>query len=256
MSGERSRLLVVDVGNSSTVVGVYHCGRIRRTARIPTDALTVRTLHAHLRTLLQGAAVGGAAWASVVPAVEATVAGALEQCVGRPALQVCHTLDLGAPIAYPDPAAMGADRLANLAGTVARYPLPAIVVDIGTATTFDVIRKRRGYVGGAIAPGPDLMLDYLNERTALLPRAELHPVRSAIGRSTVQAIQLGALHGYRGMVKEIVEQLTRPLRARQVTLCATGGYAAWVLRGMSLPFVYDRYLTLYGIARIYEWNTP
>ncbi len=247
-------LLVVDVGNSNTVLGLYHRGRIRRTARMPTSAIGIRRFTQAARDLLGTMSPTGAAWASVVPRVNAIVEKGLRTLCGHSVLGVHHHLKLGAPVTYPDPAAMGPDRLANLAGTVARYALPAIVVDIGTATTFDVIRARKGHVGGVIAPGPDLMLDYLAERTALLPHIDLHPVRAPVGRSTTQAMQLGALHGYRGMVKEIVQQLIKKLPAAPVTLCATGGYAAWVLRGMELPFVYDRDLTLYGIARIYELN--
>lgn len=247
-------LLVVDVGNSSTVLGLYRRGRIQRTRRLPTAEIGPRRFTRAARDLLQSVVPDGGAWASVVPHVNAVLEKSLKSLCRDSVVGVQHELNLGAPITYPDPAAMGPDRLANLAGTVARYPLPAIVVDIGTATTFDIIRARKGYVGGVIAPGPDLMLDYLADRTALLPHIELHPVRSPVGRSTTQAMQLGALHGYRGMVKEIVQQLLKKLPAAKVTLCATGGYAAWVLRGMELPFVYDRDLTLYGIARIYELN--
>lgn len=248
------RLLVVDVGNSSTALGVYAGGRIVRRERIPTRQLKVRAATALMRDVIGSRGVDGAALASVAPSVVPVVAKAVHAAAGVDPLRIHYQLVLGAPINYPRPEVLGADRLANLAGAVDRYPLPAIVVDIGTATTFDVIRPRKGYCGGAIAPGPALMLEYLAERTELLPSIDLIPVRRGIGRQTEEAMRLGALHGYRGMVKEIVAQLMRSLRTRSVTLCATGGYAAWVLRGMELPFVYDPDLTLRGIGKIYEWN--
>lgn len=249
-----ARLAVIDVGNSSTAFGLYERGRIKAQERVPTN----KRMPAEIERLVQqwqaGQALTGAAVASVVPAANAALKKALRRRIDEWPLFVDHRLALGAPITYPDPASIGPDRLANLAGAVGRYQAPVIVVDIGTATTFDIIQARKGYTGGVIAPGPALMLDYLAEKTALLPRIDLTPVRAMIGKSTEQAMRLGALHGYRGMVKEIVNQLGRTIRGRPATLCATGGYARWVLKGMELPFIYDKDLTLYGIGRIYELN--
>lgn len=248
------RLLVVDVGNSSTSFGLYAGGRVRRQLRVDTHLLKVRKAQALIRELI-GKGVDGAALASVVPAVNDLLCKAIRISAGVQALRVHHALRLGARVTYPDPDSIGEDRLCNLAGAVARYRAPVIVVDIGTATTFDIIQRRKGYTGGIIAPGPALMLEYLAEKTALLPRIDLTPVRQHIGKTTEQAMRIGALHGYRGMVKEITHYLMRRMKNRDITLCATGGYARWVLQGMDLPFIYDKDLTLYGIARIYELNT-
>lgn len=250
----RDRLLVIDVGNSSTALGVYQSGRIRSCTRMDTRTLTVKQLQACVGTWHRRAALGGAAFASVAPVADGVVQRAVQKVLRADPLKVHYGLQLGAPITYPEPETVGADRLANLAGAVARYRAPVIVVDIGTATTFDIIQPRKGYTGGVIAPGPALMLDYLAEKTALLPRIDLTPVRQRIGKSTEQAMRLGALHGYRGMVKEICIYLMRQINNRNLTLCATGGYARWVLNGMELPFIYDKDLTLYGIGRIYELN--
>ena len=250
------RLLVVDVGNSSTSMGLYVNGRVLQRKRIPTVSLKTasRESNALIRALVGDQGVHGASVASVVPAMNEAVCSLIRAGAGVDALMIRHGLKLGAPVSYPDPESLGADRLANLSGAVSRYRAPLIVVDVGTATTFDVIQSRKGYTGGVIAPGPDLMLSYLAEKTALLPALDLMPVRAAIGRSTEDAMRLGALHGYRGMVKGVIAHLKRRMRNKRITLCATGGYARWVLKGMELPFVYDKDLTLYGVGRIYELN--
>ncbi len=249
------RLVVIDVGNSSTSLGLYAGGRIRKSIRENTQTLSLRHARSLIQKLVGHSGIDGAALASVSPSVNATLVKAIREAAHVPTLRIRHTLQLGASISYPEPESMGEDRLANLAGAVARYAAPVIVVDIGTATTFDIIQPRKGYSGGVIAPGPALMLEYLAERTALLPRIDLTPVRQAIGKSTEQAMRIGALHGYQGMVKEITRFLMKNMKNRRITLCATGGYACWVLKGMDLPFIYDKHLTLYGIARIYELNT-
>ena len=245
---------VIDVGNSSTSLGWYTSDRIQKRERIATSELDGPSLRKLLKAWRAQRQPQGVVVASVVPAVNDKLIQVARRVSGTEPLQVDHRMKLGASITYPQPERIGQDRLANVAGAVARYEVPIIVIDIGTATTFDIIQPRKGYTGGVIAPGPDLMLSYLAEKTSLLPPVELTPIRQSVGKSTEQAMRLGALHGYRGMVKEICLHLMRRLRYRRVTLCATGGYARWVLKGMELPLYYDRDLTLYGLGRIYELN--
>ncbi|RYD18213.1 MAG: type III pantothenate kinase, partial [Verrucomicrobiaceae bacterium] len=122
-----------------------------------------------------------------------------------------HMLDASSPLGmgidYPNPAQIGADRLANAAGVVSRHGVPAIIIDFGTAVTFDVISAEPAYCGGVIAPGLGAMSDYLTKKTALLPEIELEEPSSAIGKSTVHAMQVGAVIGYRGLVKEIIARV-------------------------------------------------
>jgi type III pantothenate kinase len=122
-------------------------------------------------------------------------------------LEVRPGLDLGIGIDYPDPDSIGADRLANAAACALLHGAPGIVVDFGTAVTFDVISKSGNYIGGVIAPGLNAMTGYLHDRTALLPNIKLREPRSAVGRSTEQAMLSGAVHGYRGLVKEILARI-------------------------------------------------
>ena len=151
---------------------------------------------------------------------------------------------------YPRPETIGADRLADAAGAVSRYGAPVLVMDFGTALTAAVVTRDRVWRGGVIAPGFPLMRDYLFERTAKLPRMELGTGKAPkIGRSTEEAMRFGALVGYRGMVREIVAELKKNFR-EDFRLVATGGFAKWALKDIGLPFVIDPTLTLYGAGLI------
>jgi len=151
---------------------------------------------------------------------------------------------------YPEPSTIGADRLADAAGAVARYGAPVLVMDFGTALTAAVVTEDCVWRGGVIAPGFPLMRDYLFERTAKLPKMTLGSgCAPKIGRSTEEAMRFGALVGYRGMVREIVAELRKNFKT-DFRLVATGGFAKWVLKGLDLPFVIDPTLTLFGAGLV------
>jgi type III pantothenate kinase len=156
---------------------------------------------------------------------------------------------LGMGIDYPLPAQIGADRLANAAGVLTRHGVPAIVIDFGTAVTFDVISDQPAYCGGVIAPGLGAMSGYLPQKTALLPAIELEEPASAIGKSTVHAMQAGAVFGYRGLVKEIIGRIRAELSG-QPKIIATGGDAALIARGVREIDVVDPDLTLDGLRQV------
>ena len=153
---------------------------------------------------------------------------------------------------YPYPERIGADRLADAAGGLARYGAPLIVVDFGTALNFEVVDARPAYVGGVITPGLPLMTSYLHEKTALLPKVTLGTMQTpAVGKSTEEAIALGAQVGYRGIVRELLAHLQRPFDGK-AKVVATGGYAEWVLQGSDLEIEIDPTLTLFGLGKIFE----
>ena len=254
MMRTKANILLVDVGNTSTTLGLWNGGRIVKTGRVPTAQRDVQVVLAVVRRWLGRRPIDDAVVSTVVPAVRPLWQKVLSALGAAQPLDVNHHVKLGVKISYPHPASIGADRLANAAGVVADYGAPAIVVDFGTATTFDVISRKHGYIGGIIAPGLALMFDYLAERTALLPHLHLAPVRGRVGRSTAQAMQLGAWWGYRGLTREILAELTRGLRERPVRLIATGGYAARLAHGAHLGLTVDMDLTLRGLGRIYELN--
>ena len=212
---------------------------------IPTREVSEERLDDALKGLHYDAAVV----CSVVP----RVADVLRNWLTRPSHFLSCDSRLGVGIDYPSPRQIGADRLANAAGAVAYYGYPCIVVDFGTAVTFDVIGPERTYLGGAIAPGLASMGDYLARNTALLPAIEPHEPKHAIGTSTVEAMHSGAVYGYRGMVKEILAKLEEEM-GRRPTVVATGGDAALIARGVPRIDHVDPDITLNGLRMVAGLN--
>ena len=251
---QKINILLIDVGNTSTTLGLWDGERVVKTGRVPSNERDAKLVLGTVRRWLVRRKISDAVLSTVVPTVRPLwrkVCGALG---AQHPLDVNYRLKLGVKISYPQPASIGADRLANAAGVVARYGAPAIVVDFGTATTFDVISAKCGYIGGIIAPGLALMFDYLAERTALLPHLHLMTTHGRVGRSTAQAMQLGARWGYRGLTREILAELARGVGEKNVRLIATGGLADQLVRCAHLGLKVDSSLTLYGLGRIYALN--
>ena len=264
MEGRALRQLVVDVGNTSTAVGLWLDGRVSKVAHIDGMAPAGRVEQVERAVLSFRGSLAGVAYVSVVPKAD-RLYKAMFRRLGLKVRQVSYRDFNGgssgrrsrfsAPpsalrLSYPHPETIGADRLADAAGAVARYGAPVLVMDFGTALTAAVVTKDRVWRGGVIAPGFPLMRDYLFERTAKLPRMQLGRGREPkIGRSTEEAMRFGALVGYRGMVREIVRTLRRNF-GEEFRLVATGGFAKWALAGLDLPFTIDPTLTLYGAGLI------
>jgi type III pantothenate kinase len=160
-----------------------------------------------------------------------------------------HASPLGMAIDYPNPPQIGADRLANAAGVLSRHGAPAIIIDFGTAVTFDVISDQPAYCGGVIAPGLGAMSGYLPQKTALLPSIELEEPASAIGKSTVHAMQSGAVFGYRGLVREIIARIRAELHGH-ARIIATGGDAALIASGVPEIDAVDADITLDGLRQV------
>lgn len=160
---------------------------------------------------------------------------------------VSHKSPMNIKIRYPRPEKLGADRIANGVAVAEFYPCPCIVVDFGTAVTFDVISAKKEYLGGAIAPGLNAMADYLHERTALLPHMQLKEPKRIIGQSTVEAMEVGTVIGYCGLVKEIIRETKTALRSKKVTVVATGGHAELIAKHVPEIQHIRPLLTLEGI---------
>jgi type III pantothenate kinase len=193
----------------------------------------------------------GAALCSVVPAATPHVQRVLGDLWGQTALELNHRSLPGLGIDYPKPATIGPDRLANALAARARWGAPVIVIDFGTAVTFDVVDRNGNYVGGIIAPGLAALTDYLHEKTALLPRIRIREAPRALGRSTEEAMRIGAVRGYRGLIRGLLADLKAELRCRRLPVVATGGYAA--LMATQLPEIgaVDPALTLDGVRRFW-----
>lgn len=207
---------------------------------IPTSDITVDSV----RSLTQDISFDAVLLCSVVP----DKAAVLRECFAAhlPFHQVSCASQMPLSIDYPMPRQIGADRLANAVGVVRKYPVPAIVIDFGTAVTFDVISSAPAYCGGVIAPGLGAMNEYLHRKTALLPLIELAEPEHAIGKSTQEAMLAGAVYGYRGLVKEILDQLTREI-GEPTTIIATGGDAALIAQGVTEIQHVDPTITMEGL---------
>jgi len=214
--------LLIDISNSFTKLAFATRQRISKTTRIETPRLT----NAALKRFIRNRKIDRVVVCSVVPKKNSAVRSAAK---GAKILWLTPKVKLGVGIDYPNPKAIGADRLANAAAVAALYGCPAIVVDFGTAVTFDIVSAQRKYIGGVIAPGLESMTNFLYQRTALLPRLSLREPRSAVGRSTLEAMRAGAVIGYRGLVREIIARIKAERFARQkVQVIATGGYAGLI----------------------------
>jgi type III pantothenate kinase len=185
--------------------------------------------------------------ASVVPVKAKVLRDFLEHRV--PVHMLDYRSPLGMGIDYPEPGQIGADRLANAVGVLARHGAPAVVIDSGTAVTFDVVSAAPAYCGGVIAPGLGAMTGYLAQKTALLPEIVLEEPASAIGKSTIHAMQVGAVIGYRGLVREILARICAQLPGTP-QLLATGGDAELIARGIPEIDAVDADLTLEGIRQV------
>lgn len=247
--------LAIDIGNTSTTLGLVSGRRAMHVDRHPSDCDIGANIERTIRKVVGKRKVEGVVLCSVVPAATKRWRRALRKVLGCSALEVGPDLNLNIRIDYPNPETIGPDRIANACGAVARYGAPVIVADFGTALTFDVVSAAGAYIGGVIAPGLHLMADYFAEKTALLPHIDIRGRVHRVGRSTKGAMRIGARIGYRGMVREIVAHLRQDAREANAALCATGGHADWVLKDVGMPCEIDPHLTLLGLRVIWELNS-
>lgn len=246
--------ILIDVGNTSTTIGRWENDCVTDIVAVKGGIKNPPDVAVALEKL-RASECEGALLASVVPAVNPIWSWMIESVVGikLDILSIKHKLPIG--IKYPKPEQIGADRIADAVGAVARYGHPVIVADFGTALTFDVVDNNCNYIGGAIAPGLPLMTDYLHERTAKLPKVVLEDDFTNACDSTENAMKLGAKLGHRGMVREISTYLRdEVLKNKNAVLCATGGYAKWALEGLDMDCHIDYDLTLFGLGVIYVHN--
>jgi len=245
------KVVVVDVGNSSTGIGLYDGKKVSRVTHLKGGILAQLEACAEAVRKAARGMVNGAVLGSVVPRANPLWKRLFKRELGCEVLVVHAGLPMEVTVDYPEPETIGADRLADACGGVRRYGAPLIVADFGTALTFDVVTKDLRYIGGVITPGLPLMTDYLYERTALLPRVQLTGACPPIGRTTQQAMRVGAQVGYRGIVREIVTYLKEQME-EDFKLVATGGYAGWALNASGMPFIIDPDLCLFGLGCIFE----
>ena len=240
-------ILLFDIGNTHTHLGLANSQRVLRQKNIPTSALLKGAADELIAGFVGNAAVEGAALCSVVPRATPLAKKLARRLFRVAVLELNAQTVAGVEIDYPRPETIGPDRLANAISVKHHYGAPSVVVDFGTAVTFDVVNRQGNYAGGIIAPGLAMMTSYLHEKTALLPEIKIRDVRAIIGKSTEQAMLIGAVHGYRGLVRELVAELKRELQCPELPVVATGGYAALLAAKLSEITAVEPTLTLEGL---------
>jgi type III pantothenate kinase len=247
-------ILLFDIGNTHTHVGLANDRRVLKQINVPTRKWFDGKAVAPVKTFVGARRIKGAVLCSVVPRATPLVRRMFRVIWKLDVLELTPKTVCGVGIDYPKPASIGADRLANAVAARRGFGAPVVVVDFGTAVTFDVVDSRRNYVGGIIAPGLAAMTDYLHEKTALLPKIKIREIKSTIGKSTEQAMLIGAVQGYRGLVRELIGELKRELRAKKLPVVATGGYAKLIAAKLPEISAVRPDLTLEGLRLVWLAN--
>ena len=244
-------ILLFDIGNTNTHLGLANERHVVRQRNMPTAEWFCGNAADFVVAFVGNARVEGACLCSVVPRATPHAVKTVKRIWKLDCLELTSTTLVGLGIDYPRPETIGPDRLANAVAVKQQFGAPAVVVDFGTAVTFDVVNRAGNYAGGIIAPGLAAMTDYLHEKTALLPRIKIREFKRVIGKSTEEAMLVGAVHGYRGLVRGLVQGLKRELRAQQLPVIATGGYGELIASKMPEITAVKPMITLDGLRMVW-----
>lgn len=254
-------IIAIDVGNTNIVIGCCESGKVLFSERLSTDhSATDLQYAAIIKTAFElhsadPFALTGAAISSVVPSVTRAVKGASERFTHTEPVIVGPGIKTGLHILIDNPAQLGSDLVVDAVAGIAAYPLPLIIVDMGTATTLSVINERGEYMGGMIVPGVKVSHDSLVSRTSQLPKIALEPPRRVIGRNTVECLKSGILYGSAGAIDGLIDRINDDM-GQPCTTVATGGLAGVIAPLCRNKIILDEDLMLKGLMLIYEKNKP
>jgi type III pantothenate kinase len=255
----RELILVVDVGNTNIVLGVYDGDELKYHWRVETNrhktedeyGMLLKSLFDHVGLTFQH--IDGIIISSVVPPIMFALERMCEKYFGIDPLIVGPGIKTGLNIKYDNPREVGADRIVNAVAAIHEYGSPLIIVDFGTATTYCYINEEKQYMGGAIAPGINISTEALYSKAAKLPRIEIARPDHIVGKNTVAAMQAGILYGYVGQVEGIVKRM-KEQSSKEPVVIATGGLAPLIAKESDIIDIVDPFLTLKGLRLIYKRN--
>jgi type III pantothenate kinase len=252
-------ILVLDVGNTNTVIGLYEGDILKYHWRVETNrnktedeyGMVIRSLFQYEGLLADQ--VEGIIISSVVPPIMFALEGMCKKYFGIKPLVVGPGIKTGLDIKYENPREVGADRIVNAVAGIHEFGSPLIIVDFGTATTYCYINEDKQYMGGAIAPGIGISTEALYSRASKLPRIEISRPEGIIGKNTVSAMQSGILYGYVGQVEGIVSRIKEQSKVEPLVI-ATGGLAPLIANESTAIDIVEPFLTLKGLQLIYKRN--
>jgi type III pantothenate kinase len=252
-------LLAIDLGNTNLTFGLFEGENLKHDWRLATrrdsmpDELGLLMVQLMRQDGFEPGSVDAVVVASVVPPLNSSLLQAIERYFGQEPTMVGPGIKTGLKIHYRDPKEVGADRIVAAMAAFRKYGGPLIIVDFGTATTYDVVSKEGDYLGGAIAPGMGISVEALYERAARLQRVELKAPANVIGRTTVESMQAGIIWGYTAQVEGMVARIGKEL-AEKPRVVATGGFAGLIAEQTPVIEVVDQRLMLEGLRLIHEMN--
>lgn len=253
-------MLAVDIGNTNIVLGVYrkrellHHFRLSTARQSTADEYGVLIHNLFHMSNISFKDVEGVIISSVVPPLVQVIVEMCVKYIGKDPLLVGPGIKTGLNLRYENPREVGADRIVNAVAAIEQYKCPLVVVDFGTATTFDCIDAGANYLGGAIVPGLGISTEALYQRASKLPRIELEKPKKVIGRNTVHAMQAGIIFGYAGQVEGIVRRIKQEMNAPVLKVIATGGLAPLIAGETECIDEVNPMLTLEGLRIIYDRN--
>ncbi|MDD4296741.1 MAG: type III pantothenate kinase [Ruminiclostridium sp.] len=254
-------LVAIDVGNTSTTIGLFMENELKYHWRISTDCKkTSDEIGMMLLSLFQHAnedyrLIKDVIICTVVPTITHSLVNAVKKYLKKEPLLVGPGTKTGINIKYENPREVGADKIVNTVGAIKLYGSPLIIVDFGTATTFCAINGNKDYLGGIICPGIKISAEALFEKASKLPRVELMEPKRVIGRNTVTSMQSGMFYGYVGQVEYLVEETKKEMREENIKVIATGGLARLIASRCKCVDEVNRLLTMHGLMEVYNINS-
>jgi len=248
-------IICIDIGNTNTSIGIFKGSELIHHWRIYSDKeRTSDEIWVILNTFLSSSnlafkEVKGVVVESVVPPITPIFVATIRKYLKLEPLVVNHE-NIGIPILYKNPSEVGADRIVNALSAIKLYGSPCIIVDFGTAITFDAVSENKEYLGGCIFPGLEISLDALFQRTAKLPKVDIEKMEKVIGETTIESIKSGVYFGFSGVVKEIVSKMKEKM-GEKTKVVGTGGYGS-IFKGIGCIDIFDPDLTLKGLKIIYD----